>query len=1189
MARWIYLKFGQLAMLLVQILNLLASVVLCFQGGAIAVNYYVTPSEPPNPACPAGETCETLDHYARNISKYFDGKDNVTMVFLGGIHKSTQCFSISCPPHNQACLNLMVVRESGTDEEVNIELGCDFKLAFVKVLEMSDITIQGMQRFGLNLQEAPVIAMTLNRVTFVGAGLWFGGHLLSTITISNCRIEASLIEAQFVFSDVNVFILHSNFTTGLDQNRIISMCIGRGSVNLFIDSILTSSSSDIDISAPQLLYCGSDQSPGTSTDIMMDFSTGKLVTTIVNSVFSRGYGRALYYYLGTSVTGTEMSAMIENCLFQHHSHGAIVLSFSTTISLNVTIKDTTFVNNMYTGTDGGSSGVQIIYPVHGAVPIWIYTYVITFQNCIFRNNRDQVLLLYKSINVTFKDCMFVENTGTSIVAFHTTRLVFSGKMDFIKNSAYRGAGLVLTESTLYLDYNTFVTFYGNRASNKGGAILVEGNKITSGDDPTTNDHCFYQIWWRDGAQFINFTDNYAVSGGHDIYGSPLASYCLVYDQADHKSRSNEELGLFWFQHRSLSSISSDPRRVCLCDISVVALRCDDADSIFVEGFKLYPGEKFSLYLAVVGVEFGTVTATVQASLTQSNGYVSPDYHLVTETNKCTELSFSVHHSSPSRVRMYLTTEDRYAPYYNREVIQQAIQTYHSTNVIPTELLNVPVIIDISLLPCPPGFVLVGDPPICDCYPQIVDYITCEIDNGSSYVSRKDKVWIGINSDNNTIFSTSCVFEHCTYSSFVVDLADPNTQCAFHHAGQLCGGCADEYSLAIGTTHCIRCQDNRYLSLLILFVAAGFMLVFFIHVLNLTVTQGTINGIVLYVNIVWTYQEVLFPQLSVLILPLKLFLAWFNLDFGVESCFAKGLNAFWKTWLQFLFPLYVWSIAGTIVVACKHSIKLTNMFGERAVPTLATLFLMSYLKLLRTTLEIFVYTTLTVYPSESKFVVWSLDGNLLYGGYPHIFLLLVAMAVLLLVYVPYTMIIFSIQWLRKISHLRLFRWVVKFNPTYDAHLAPLKDRHHYWFGTLLILRGILLVVFTLTAMDYPSINLLLLLISVTTLLAYMLYFQLYKSRVIQLLQAISFLNLILLAGGSLYVAAKSGSKTVLINISVAVSMIQFFMVILQHTVKLVKECYIKKQTRGYANLESIQCSTKQYDVDENTQFRDSILN
>ena len=73
----------------------------------------------------------------------------------------------------------------------------------------------------------------------------------------------------------------------------------------------------------------------------------------------------------------------------------------------------------------------------------------------------------------------------------------------------------------------------------------------------------------------------------------------------------------------------------------------------------------------------------------------------------------------------------------------------------------------------------------------------------------------------------------------------------------------------------------------------------------------------------------------------------------------------------------------------YSTRFTKMFGDRAVPLLATLSLMSYLKLLRTIVDICLYTTLTVYPSESKIVIWYLDGNLLYGRYPHIFLLLVA--------------------------------------------------------------------------------------------------------------------------------------------------------------------------------------------------------
>lgn len=46
-------------------------------------------------------------------------------------------------------------------------------------------------------------------------------------------------------------------------------------------------------------------------------------------------------------------------------------------------------------------------------------------------------------------------------------------------------------------------------------------------------------------------------------------------------------------------------------------------------------------------------------------------------------------------------------------------------------------------------------------------------------------------------------------------------------------------------------------------------------------------------------------------PLTLFIAWYNLDLGVETCFFHGL-----TWLQFVFPVSY--IGGLIIVLAKYS-------------------------------------------------------------------------------------------------------------------------------------------------------------------------------------------------------------------------------------------------------------------------------
>ena len=80
---------------------------------------------------------------------------------------------------------------------------------------------------------------------------------------------------------------------------------------------------------------------------------------------------------------------------------------------------------------------------------------------------------------------------------------------------------------------------------------------------------------------------------------------------------------------------------------------------------------------------------------------------------------------------------------------------------------------------------------------------------------------------------------------------------------------------------------------------------FIGILNLAVAEGMINGFIFYANIVWKYQSILFPEkLHNKLFYLKIFIAWLNLDFGIDTRLIKDLNAFWKTWLQFVFPLCI---------------------------------------------------------------------------------------------------------------------------------------------------------------------------------------------------------------------------------------------------------------------------------------------
>ena len=187
-----------------------------------------------------------------------------------------------------------------------------------------------------------------------------------------------------------------------------------------------------------------------------------------------------------------------------------------------------------------------------------------------------------------------------------------------------------------------------------------------------------------------------------------------------------------------------------------------------------------------------------------------------------------------------------------------------------------------------------------------NYIFCYIKNKEGYFEWNSTAWIRTEK-KGIISSQYCPLGYCLSGEKTINLAtNPDAQCAFNHAGILCGGCKIQYSLAIGSLRCIKCS-NKYTSLLIFFLGADIMLAIFILSFNLTVTHdhGLVNGLILYANIVWTYKDLLFPpKQQPVISMLQIFVAWLNLDFGIETCFIVGLTAFWKTRLQFLFPLYI---------------------------------------------------------------------------------------------------------------------------------------------------------------------------------------------------------------------------------------------------------------------------------------------
>ena len=252
---------------------------------------------------------------------------------------------------------------------------------------------------------------------------------------------------------------------------------------------------------------------------------------------------------------------------------------------------------------------------------------------------------------------------------------------------------------------------------------------------------------------------------------------------------------------------------------------------------------------------------------------------------------------------------------------------------------------VQLLPCPIGFTLQDG--VCDCDPILPpNFHKCSIDH--SVIRRPANTWITAHSQaNNTAYLISdCTMDYCIPYSSTVNLLYPDLQCQFNRTGILCSQCQHHRSIVFGSSRCIKCANVHIIIITIIVIVAGIVLVVLIYFLNLTVTIGTINGIMFYANVVSINNSVFLVNDNVFKF-LRVFISFVNLDLGIETCFYNGMDGYIKTCLQLFFPLYLIIIAVSIIIASRYSSRMLRLTYTRSLPVLATLFLLSYTGVLRT--------------------------------------------------------------------------------------------------------------------------------------------------------------------------------------------------------------------------------------------------
>ena len=738
---------------------------------------------------------------------------------------------------------------------------------------------------------------------------------------------------------------------------------------------------------------------------------------VMDSTFIADYKLANGIYI---VPNGSISIQFENCLLK------INVGLLSSL-LSETSNPVMFRNSAFNGLGcGGGIGAY-------------YTDIIV-SNCSFIHAN-----IYASDSDVYVADSTISNNIFNAMELENSHLSLSGNINFINNNVEgNGGGLYLSYSDITFKAPVNVTFINNSASFQGGAVFIRKQigdgkcNIFFGDPNGTLENPGVHLY---------FEGNYAHEAGNVLYGGDIdicAYDCSFTPKYSHCSQYGYLITIFQATNKYLNNgntsemISSDPRSICSCTNTTTDCYSETGGTIVV-----YPGQSISIPIIIVG---------------QLNG-ISPDTILtytcdLIDSQKsqfnCTSSTSSM---QPQQQTHQYCTNYQYQVKGRENRLHSSIIYFLSKTAYVDGYGTSTYSMQITVTPCPIGYIWSPPSQECICSPVLKDHgIQCDIN--TLKVSKSATQWIGNSSSAVLAVHPHCPYDYCSTEVTTFSLEHQDDQCNHNHSGVLCGGCQPGLSAVFGSTQCMLCTD-LYLGLLIPISIMGVALVAFVFLLNCTVSVGTLNGLILYANIIrpgildlsLTNNQHYFKKF------LFVFIDWLNLDLGIAICFYDGMDTYAKTWLELLFPLYILALVGAIIVGSNWSSKLAWLCKHNAVPVLVTLTLLSYTNFLKTIVTIFSPASLdignsTVYNPP----VWLADGNVLYVQGKHGYLFAAGLVVTIAFIIPYTFLLFLSPWLQAKSHLKLLRWVNRLKPFIDAYQAPFKDQYRYWPGVHLMVRA-----------------------------------------------------------------------------------------------------------------------------------------
>ena len=686
---------------------------------------------------------------------------------------------------------------------------------------------------------------------------------------------------------------------------------------------------------------------------------------------------------------------------------------------------------------------------------------------LVNNTAPLINLYYASGIVYFSDCHvsltcnelceFMHNLP-SVLYGQNGELSVAGNLSFQHNGAYRGGAIILQNTVLYIKVGSTILISYNYAHLEGGGIYIRF--FNRGFQ--AKDICPIQIYGHpnlikdyDSLSNLNlnitFEENYIGDNSSIESINANVFYLCTWNlgtsigipmdllvPVENNTRQSVYHEIFNFNsHNMTDHVYVFALVSCPCDkhgnYSHNTPTCLTG-GIINWSEPVIPGWDFSINLTAL-----TVVGDIGYAQSLSSKISGENVSLVLENDQL-QRPFSVDRTActPVEFTVYLDAND----------------SKPANGLLTLELnLVFSVSIKVSVHQCPRGYNLQKKSNdeskygcVCDIF-FMERHVRTGFQCSPGTIIRNDvHSWLGV-IQNNLEYMESCLPTHCNDIVKIFNVSLDNLLCTNNHAGRACGGCVDGYSRVFGSSVCKQCS-NVWLTTILLYGLLGVLLVFLIYKLQLTVTLGAINGLVFFCNCMSINEELFFNAVISEFSFLRIFVSLINLELGFEVCFYDGMSQLAKTGLQFVFPIYFGLLMLVIVFFSKfYNIK---TFSQSSLSILATLIVLSYLKLLRTGIEIFSF--LRVHSAKDGIlIVWSSDPNIKYFTGGHIALLLTSLLFFFLFIVP-----FAVGFTFPKVVLRSKR-LSYFFPLVDCFVAPYKDKYRYWFGVRVLVLVVLSIV------------------------------------------------------------------------------------------------------------------------------------